>query len=134
MNARGNERRARILLWLSIAAGLTLFVIGVRFIAVPQSAARFFGIGGQQLSFGLHYVIALRDLWLAALLVALALLRDWRGLALWFGLGAIVCLGDSWIATASSGRVLSVVFHLVSGAFCILLAAACWQQARRAAS
>jgi hypothetical protein len=134
MNARGNERRARILLWLSIAAGLTLFVIGVRFLAVPQSAARFFGIGGQQLSFDLHYVIALRDLWLAALLVVLALLRDWRGLALWFGLGAIVCLGDSWIATASSGRVLSVVFHLVSGVFCALLAAACWQRARRAAA
>jgi hypothetical protein len=134
MNARGNERRARILLWLSIAAGLTLFVIGVRFLAVPQSAARFFGIGGQQLSFDMHYVIALRDLWLALLLVVLALSRDWRGLALWFGLGALVCVGDSWIAATSSGRTLSVAFHLASGVFCALLAAACWKEARRPAA
>ena len=133
MSNAGGERRARVLLGLSGAAGLALLVIGVRFITVPQSAARFFGIGAQPTSFDLHYVIALRDLWLALLLIALAALRDWRGLALWLALGAFVCVGDSWIAATSSGRPVSVAFHLASGAFWAGLAAACWKEARRSA-
>jgi hypothetical protein len=131
MSAGHIERRTRILLGLSITAGLTLLVIGIRFIAVPQSAARFFGIGEPPAPFDFHYVVALRDIWLALLLISLAVLREWRAVALWLFLGAFVCAGDGWIAAGSSGRLASVLFHLVSGAFCAVLAAACWRQARR---
>jgi hypothetical protein len=133
MSDAGRARRARVLVVLSVVAGLALLVIGVRFLTVPQAAARFFGIGGQPSSFDLHYVIALRDIWLALLLIVLALVRDWRGLALWLGLGALVCFGDSWIAAVSSGRAVSVAFHIASGIYWGALAAACWKEARRPA-
>lgn len=125
------ERRERILLGLAVATGIVLFAIGIRFIAAPQAATRFFGIGDSPALYDLHYVIGLRDLWLALLVVLLALLREWRALALWLGLGALVCLADGWVAAGSSGRIASVLFHVGSGAFCAVLGTACWREASR---
>ena len=73
--------------------------------------------------------MALRDIWLALALIGLALLREWRALALLLGLGAIVCFADSAIAAASSGRAISIAFHAASGAYCAGLAYAVWRQA-----
>lgn len=113
---------------LAVLTGLALFAIGVRFIIDPPRAAQFFGIGRAGGLFDLHYVVGLRDLWLGGLLIGLAVMAQWRALALMLGLGALVCLGDSVIAATSSGRGLSIGFHAASGVFCAGLAWACWRR------
>jgi len=131
-------RSTRLVLIRCLAAltGLVLLVIGIRFLLVPQKAARFFGIApaAGDASTALSYVIGLRDIWLALLVLVLSAVEDWRGLALWLGLGASVCLGDAAIAASSSGRPLSVGFHLASGIYCGILALTCWRQHRAQAA
>lgn len=112
---------------LTIAAGLALTIIGLRFLIVPEQAARFFGLADPPALFDLHRVIALRDLWLGLLLMALALLREWRALAAALGLGAAVCIGDALIVFQSSARPAALAFHLASGVYCAAVAAACWR-------
>lgn len=126
------SRSARLVLIQCLAAltGLVLLFIGLRFLLVPQKAAFFFGIApaASDSAPELSYVIGLRDIWLALLVLALAGLGDWRGLAFWLGLGAGVCFGDAAIAAYSSGRALSVGFHLASGLYCGVLALVCWRE------
>jgi len=120
---------------LAIAAGLALALIGVRFGLVPRSAARFFGISTLSGAPAyLHYVIALRDVWLGLIVVALALWRDWRGLALWLGLGALVCFTDALIVAHATGWIGSILFHIASGIYCAALGVACWREYARAKS
>lgn len=107
--------------------GAVLLIIGIRFLLVPHQAARFFGIAPGTASADLHYVIGVRDIWLAAIVIVLAKLSDWRGLAIWFGLGVFVCIADAAIAAHASGKAHAVTFHLVSGVFCAALAVACWR-------
>ena len=76
----------------------------------------------RQPRYALHAAIALRDLWLAAIMIALVLCKEWRPLALVFGLGTFVCLGDAVIAARSSGTFASVLFHLFAGGLCAGLA------------
>ena len=126
---RGKPRAAdRWVMSLAIAAGLALLVIGARFLTVPHQAARFFGLANPPGPFDLHYVVALRDLWLALLLIGLAVLREWRALTLCSGLGMVVCLADIGIVLASSGRTSAVAFHLASGIYCGALAWAAWRR------
>ena len=106
-------------------------MIGVRFILAPEDAAFFFGISEPPGPSDLHWVIALRDLWLGLLLMLLAALKEWRAVALWLALGALVCFGDAGIVVASRGKPLPVMFHLVSGVFCGVMAALCWRRALR---
>lgn len=113
---------------LAVLTGLALLAIGIRFLVDPSRAAQFFGIGRPGGAFDLHYVVGLRDLWLAGLLIGLALMAQWRALSLALALGALVCFGDSAIAAASSGRGVSIVFHAASGVFCAGLAWACWRR------
>lgn len=131
-------RSTRLILIRCLAAstGLVLLLIGMRFLFVPQKAARFFGIAAAAADTApeLSYVIGLRDIWLALLVLVLSAIEDWRGLALWLGLGACVCFGDAAIAAYSSGRALSVGFHLASGLYCGVLALACWRQYRTQAA
>lgn len=125
--------RRRWLQGLAIAAGVALALIGVRFGFVPRSAARFFGIDTPRgAPAHLHYVIALRDVWLGLIIVMLALWRDWRGLALWLGLGAIVCFADALIIAHATGWISSIVFHTASGIYCMVLGFGCWREHARA--
>jgi hypothetical protein len=126
-----NHIRHRWLQWLAIAAGLALMLIGVRFGLVPRSAARFFGIDTPAAPAHLHYVIAVRDIWLGLLIVAFALWRDWRALALWLGFGAVVCFADALIVAHATAWIGPVLFHVASGIYCAALAAACWRETRR---
>ena len=126
--------RRRWLQGLAIAAGVALAVIGVRFGLVPRSAARFFGIDARASPAHLHYVIALRDIWLGLLLIVLALLRDWRSMALWLAFGAAVCFADAVIVANATAWTGSLLFHVMSGIYCATLAIMCWGEARRAAS
>jgi hypothetical protein len=107
--------------------GLVLLVIGVRFLLVPHQAARFFGVASGAASADLHYVVGVRDIWLAAVIVILAALSDWRGLAIWLGLGVFVCVADAAIVAHSTGKATAVAFHLASGIFCGALGLACWR-------
>lgn len=116
----------RWVMGLAIAAGIALLVIGARFLLVPGQAAAFFGLSRPPGQFDLHRMVALRDLWLALMLIGLAGLREWRALALCLGLGAIVCLADSTIVAASSARPAAIAFHLASGVYCGGLACAAW--------
>lgn len=118
---------------LAALTGLILFVIGLRFLLVPQKAARFFGITieGSDPATSLSYVVGLRDIWLGLLVILMSAIEDWRGLALWLGLGASVCLGDAAIAVQSGGQLLSVSFHLASGVYCGVLAWICWSEHRK---
>lgn len=120
----------RWLIALSAAAGIALLAIGIRFMTVPHQAARFFGIATPAGPFDLHRVVALRDVWLALLLIVLALMREWRALSLCLGLGALVCIGDSLIVMQSSGRAGAVAFHLASGVYCGVLAWLCRLRSR----
>lgn len=107
---------------LAIAGGVLLFVIGLRFLLVPDQAVRTFGLARDAAATDFSAIIGLRDLWLGALAVALAWLRHWQALALWFGLGAFVCFADAGIAWTSSARLGPVAFHVVCGIFCVGLA------------
>lgn len=120
--------RRRWLQGLVIAAGLALTLIGVRFGLVPRAAARFFGIDAPAAPAHLHYVIALRDIWLGLLIVAFAVLRDWRALALWLAFGTIVCFADAVIVANATGWVGPMFFHTASGLYCAALGLACWRE------
>lgn len=115
---------------LAIATGLALLVIGIRFLTVPHQAARFFGLTNPPGQFDLHHVVALRDIWLALMLIGLAAFREWRALSLYLGLGALVCFADSVIVAASSGRIGAISFHVASGIFCAGLAYASHSRGR----
>lgn len=117
----------------AVIGGLALIVIGVRFLIVPGAAAWFFGFGAEPGSHEFHYAIALRDVWLGVLLLALAWGEQWRAIALWFGLAAPVCLGDALIAWTASGRIGSVAFHLASGVASAIIAAIAWREGERRA-
>lgn len=103
--------------------GVLLFVIGVRFLLVPEQAARTFGLAREIAGHELHTMIGLRDLWLGALAIAFALARQWRALSLWFGFGAMVCFADAGVAWGSSGRTGPVAFHIICGLLSVGLAA-----------
>ena len=120
--------RSRWLQGLAIAAGLVLTLVGVRFGLVPRTAARFFGIDTPAAPAHLHYVIAVRDIWLGLLIVAFAFLRDWRALALWLGLGAAVCFADALIVARATGWIGPMAFHVASGIYCAALGMACWRE------
>lgn len=124
-------KRERWVMGLAIAAGVALLLIGIRFLVVPDQAARFFGLSRPPGAFDLHLVVALRDLWLALILIALGGLREWRSLAVCLALGALVCFGDSAIVASSSGNRAAIAFHLVSGVYCAALALVAWGCSRR---
>ena len=118
----------RWLAGLAIVTGTVLLVIGVRFLAVPEDAADVFGIEVPTTPHHLHYVIAVRDLWLAALLIGFGIWRDWRALALTLATGALVCFADSLIVARATGWPEAIAFHAASGCFCSWLAWSCWRR------
>ncbi len=120
--------RRRWLQGLAIAAGVALTLIGMRFGLVPRSAARFFGIDTPSAPAHLHYVIAVRDIWLGLLIIALALLRDWRAMALWLAFGAVVCFADVLIVANATAWIGPMLFHVASGTYCGALGVACWRE------
>ena len=126
------SRTATLLLVAAVLAGSLLGVIGVRYLSVPESAARTFGIPGRPAGHELYYIIGLRNLWLAALAIGLAALRQWHGLALWFATGTVVCFADALIAANATAKPPQVAFHLVCGLGCALLATMAWRRARKA--
>lgn len=131
MNEAPRTSRAskhRHLVWLAVAAGVLLTVIGIRFMIVPRTAANNFGLARDLVGYELHHMVGLRDIWLGLLAVALALLREWRALALWFLLGALVCFADAVIAGQSSGKAVAIAFHVGSGIFCGWMGIAIWQR------
>jgi Domain of unknown function (DUF4267) len=123
----GAPPRASIVLAVSILAGALLGLIGLRYLIVPESAARTFGVAARPAGHELHYIIGLRNLWLGALAMGLAALRQWHGLALWFAMAVPVCFADALIAATATGKAPQVAFHLLCGVACALLAGACWR-------
>ena len=117
---------------LSLIGGVLLAVIGIRYLLMPESAARTFGVPGRPDGHELYYIIGLRNVWLGLLAVAFAALREWRALSLWFALGAIVCFADASIAAISTGWLPQVAFHFGCGLAFIGLAAGCWRLGRQA--
>ena len=123
-----NTRRDSRIILLAALAALALTVIGVRFMLWPDAASRFFGLIGRPNGFQLHTVVGLRDLWLGVLALAFCWLRDWRALAIWLGLGALVCFGDAGIVFGARGKPPAILFHLLSGVFCFVLALLSWRR------
>lgn len=126
-----NPRRDGRILALAALCAVGLAVIGLRFLLTPELAARAFGLAGKPNGFQLHAAVALRDLWLGLLALALVWLADWRGLTLWFALGALVCFGDAGIVVGADGRPVAVLFHMASGIVFGVLAALAWRRASR---
>jgi Domain of unknown function (DUF4267) len=125
------HRTRLILRALGLAAGLAMLVIGLRFLFVPEQAAKFFGVGPMPPAHQLHHAVGLRDLWAGALAAAFALTRQWRALMLWFTTGALVCFGDAILVFATGVRPSAVAFHAISGLLCSASAYALWLADRR---
>jgi hypothetical protein len=125
------SRTSSLVLVLGLLGGILLTVIGVRYLMVPEQAARTFGVPGRPAGFELHYIIGLRNVWLGLLAMALALLREWRGLALWFTGAVAVCFADGLIAATSTGAIPQVTFHFGCGIASTVLAVLCWRAARK---
>lgn len=115
----------------AVVTGTLFGVIGLRYLLIPESAARTFGVPGRPAGHELYYIIGLRNLWLAALAIGLAALRQWHGLALWFATGTAVCFADALIAANSTAKVPQVAFHLVCGLGWALLATVVWRRASK---
>ena len=124
----GELSKASHLVWLGVFAGALLFIIGARFLLVPYSAIFTFGLGASPEGPALHYIIGLRDLWLGALAVAFALLRQWRALSLWLLMGTLVCWADAFIVATSNGPTLAIAFHIGAGIFCLAVGLATWRR------
>src|SRR4051812_40044816 len=105
----------RLVLVVCLLGGALLTIIGIRYFLVPESATYTFGLADRPTGYELHYIVGLRNVWLGSLAMGLAVLRQWRALALWFGFGTIVCFADAAIVGTSSGRPVQVAFHLSSG-------------------
>ena len=139
MDVFGTSRRERVIGYGWFAA-LVLAVIGVRFLAWPESAAYTFGIGdtggvgdnGAHPNFGLHYIVGLRDIWLAGLIMFAAWTKSMELLCVWFVLGAAVCFSDAVIVIHLSGPWQAVLFHVLSGTFCAGVALATYAEMRAA--
>lgn len=127
MADKSSRRLKRALMVSSLLGGVLLAILGVRYLLMPESAARTFGVPGRPGGYELHYIIGLRNLWLGLLAIAFATLRQWRALALWFAIGTIVCFADAAIAASSSGRLPQIAFHVGCGVACLGLAAATWR-------
>lgn len=125
--SEARQRRERRLMIMCALVGLTLVVIGIRFHISPERARLFFGLPAAEALAGLHSVVAIRDLWLGLLAIALAALREWRALAIWLGLGVLVCFADAALVAAAGGKVPAITFHTVSGLVCGALAIATWR-------
>lgn len=122
-------RRHRLLLIVCLLGGALLTIIGVRYLLVPESAARTFGVPARPAGYELHYVTGLRNIWLGALAITFATLREWRALALWFAMATIVCFSDATIVATSTARMAAVAFHVVCGFASIALAVLAWKAA-----
>ncbi len=122
------HRRDRWVVGICLFGGVLLAVIGLRYFLSPEGAARTFGVAARPAGYEFHYIIGLRNVWLGALAVAFALLREWRALALWFGFGAVVCFADAAIAASSTGRVPQIAFHVACGIACVGLSALTWRR------
>lgn len=131
MSAATSQKASLRLVAAAVLAGTLLGVIGLRYLLIPESAARTFGVPGRPAGHELYYIIGLRNLWLAALAIGLAALRQWHGLALWFATGTLVCFADALIAANSTAKVPQVAFHLVCGLGCALLATLVWRRASK---
>ena len=105
-----------------MVGGALLTIIGIRYFIVPESAAYTFGLAEPPTGYEMHYIIALRNVWLGLLAIAFVLFRQWYALALWFGLGVFVCFADAAIAASSRGGTAQVAFHVSSGVLCAGLA------------
>src|SRR5262245_47809534 len=124
----GKSKKATALLIVAGLGGVLLGVIGLRYLLVPESAARTFGVPGRPAGHELHIIIGVRNLWLGALAIGLAALRQWHGLALWFLTGTAVCVADAVIAAKATGKPPQVAFHVLCSLLCALLAALCWRR------
>jgi Domain of unknown function (DUF4267) len=122
-------RAERYLLGISFLGGVLLTVIGVRYLLLPEQAARTFGLPAHLAGHELHAIVGLRNVWLGLLAVGFAVLRQWRALALWFALGALVCFADAAIVAGAGGPLPALAFHVGSGLACLALLAAIWRRA-----
>jgi len=126
-----SELMKRWIVVLGVLGGLLLTVIGIRYLLIPEQAARLFGVPGRPAGYELHYIIGIRNIWLGVLAVAFAALRLWSALTLWFATGTIVCFADAVIAASSGGRPTSVAFHVACGLACAVLAVVAWKVGNR---
>ena len=122
-------RAERYLLGVCLLGGVLLTVIGVRYLLLPEQAARTFGLPPHPVGHELHAIIGVRNVWLGLLAIGFAALRQWRALALWFALGAIVCFADATIVAGARGSLPAFAFHIGSGLCCLALLPAVWRRA-----
>jgi hypothetical protein len=117
----------RVLRLCGFIAGVAMLVIGLRFLAMPEQASKFFGVGARPQGYEFHYAVGLRDLWVAALVIAFAWTRQWTALMLWFAFAALVCFGDAALVATHGGRANAIMFHAVSGFLCTMIAIATYR-------
>jgi hypothetical protein len=122
-------RAERYLLGLCLLGGVLLTVIGVRYLLLPEQAARTFGLPAHPAGHELYTIVGLRNVWLGLLAIGFAALRQWRALALWLALGALVCLADATIVVGARGPLPSLAFHVCCALGCLALLSVVWRRA-----
>lgn len=122
-----SDRNLRL---LAAAVGVTLTLIGIRFLFWPSAAGRTFGLSVQDLNPAAYAVIGLRDIWLGTMVAAFAWYRLWFAIAIWFAFATLVCFADAGIVAATTARPLPLAFHLASGVLCAGLAVAAFSRHR----
>jgi hypothetical protein len=131
MSEQAARRKLGLLAIISMAGGLLLAFIGVRYLLLPEQSAVTFGVPRRPSGNELYYIIGVRNVWLGLLAVALATLRQWRALAVWFAMATIVCFADATIAASSTGKLPQIVFHISCGIASAVLAVTLWRVAAR---
>ena len=117
--------------WIVLAPAIGLLLIGVVFLASPQSGAAIFGVPAPPGSEPYLIAIGLRDIAFGLYVLALALFASRRAVGLVLGITILIPLGDIAIVAVERGWSGwgHLLLHAASGTY---MAAASWWMLRQA--
>ena len=117
--------------WIVLAPAVGLLLIGVVFLASPQTGAAIFGVPAPPGSEPYLIAIGLRDIAFGLYVLALALLASRRAVGLVLGITVLIPLGDIALVAATRGWSAwrHLLLHAASGTY---MAAASWWTLRQA--
>jgi hypothetical protein len=127
----GSPRLGVAALRFFTALGAALLALGALFVFAPDLAEQSYGVSVQQDGAVLHRAIASREVFLGALLLALAWRHRVRELAVVTLLSALVALSDFWnVAGAPGAGPARALPHLAGFVLLTVVGARLWRTTR----